>query len=159
MSLQIIAAMTPERVIGNEGKIPWRIPEDLNLFKVLTTGNTVIMGKNTWLSIPAKFRPLPDRTNIVVSRTLASADGAIVCKSLDEARAIADKRSEKVFCIGGAQLYAAALPFTDTMHLSWVKKEYSGDTKFPAVNFGLWKEVESKDFADFVYKKYTVMRH
>ncbi len=155
MEIQIIVAMTRDRIIGKDGKIPWSIPQDLNLFKRLTSNNTVIMGKNTWLSIPMRFRPLPDRVNIAVSGTLENADGAILCKDINEAMKRAEEQNGKVFCIGGAQLYTAMLPLAKTLHISWVKEIYSGDAHFPEVDFKEWKEVEAKEFKEFTYKKYV----
>ncbi len=153
--LNIIVAMTRDRVIGRDGKIPWHLKDDMALFKKLTVGNTVIMGKTTWLSLPDKFRPLPDRTNIVVSGTLPDQDGAVVCRSVDEALNEAKGSDGEAFCIGGAQLYKAMLPLADVLHVSWVKKDYDGDARFPDVDFSKWREVESQDLDGFTYRRYA----
>ena len=154
MGINVIVAMTKDRVIGEGGQIPWHIADDMRMFKTLTQGSTVIMGKTTWLSIPDRFRPLPGRANIIVSTTLDKQEGAKVCKSVDEALKEAKKNKNEIYCIGGARLYAAMLPLADTMYISWIRKEYDGDAYFPAVDFNKWKEADAKEFPDFVFKKY-----
>ncbi|MDE1865736.1 MAG: dihydrofolate reductase [Candidatus Micrarchaeota archaeon] len=150
----IIVAMTNDRVIGANGQIPWKIKDDMKLFKSLTEGNTVIMGKATWLSLPAKFRPLPNRSNIVVSTTLPPQEGAHVVKSIEGAIEAAKKNNNEIYCIGGSKLYGAALPHADKLCISWVKEPYKGDTYFPAINFNDWRIVETKEFAEFTFKRY-----
>ena len=113
------------------------------------------MGKNTWLSLSDKYRPLPRRTNIIVSGTLQEQKGAIVCKSVEEALKVARIYGDDVFCIGGAQLYEAMLPLADVLHISWVKISYDGDTYFPKVDLDLWEEKETKDFDGFTYREYV----
>ncbi len=153
--LDIIVAMTKDRVIGKNGRIPWHIKEDMALFKELTTNNVVIMGRTTWQSLPDRYRPLPDRINIVVSSTLSSQDGATVCDDIDEAMKVAKTHERGIFCIGGAQLYKAMLPLADMLHVSCVNKHYDGDAYFPEVDFSKWREVESKTFDEFTYRKYV----
>jgi dihydrofolate reductase len=155
MGITIIVAMTKDMVIGQNGEVPWHIADDMKLFKSLTEGNTVIMGKTTWLSIPEQFRPLPGRANIVVSTTLEQQPDAKVCKSVDDAVKEAKKSTKEIYCIGGAKLYAAMLPLADTMYISWVKEAYDGDTYFPNMDFKEWKEERSREFPDFVLKKYS----
>ncbi len=155
MSVSIIAALTKTRIIGKNGQLPWNIPEDLKHFKQLTTGCPVIMGKNTWESLPEKFRPLPGRQNIVVSSTMNEARGAIVAKTLQDAIKEGEKSGKEVFVIGGAQMYKSAMLLADTLHLSWVKKEYEGDTYFPEINENEWNVAEEKEYNEFTYKKYT----
>src|SRR3989338_139592 len=116
--ISIIAAMDRNRVIGKDNALPWNIPEDLKNFKALTSGKSVIMGRKTFESLG---RPLPKRQNIVVSRGMPPIEGVIVCSSLDEAFQAA--ASEEVFVIGGASIYAQALPYADRMYLSYVDKE------------------------------------
>ena len=155
MGISIIVAMTKNRVIGEGGDVPWHIADDMRLFKSLTEGNTVIMGKTTWRSIPDGFRPLPSRTNIIVSTTLEEQAGAKVCKSVDDAVREAKKNGKGIFCIGGAKLYSAMLPLADTMYVSWIKESYEGDTYFPEFNLKEWKEIETKDYPEFIFKKYS----
>lgn len=131
MIINVIAAMTAHnRVIGLRGGIPWRIPEDMARFKELTTNNTVIMGRKTWESLPANFRPLPKRENIVITRTLGyEAAGALVVPSFE--KAVETAVGDEVFVIGGATIYEQALPIADRLHLTLVHGEYQGDTFFP----------------------------
>jgi dihydrofolate reductase len=154
MSINIIVAMTKQRIIGKNGKLPWEIKEDMKLFKEKTMGKTVIMGKTTWLSIPKKFRPLPERANIVLSTTLENEKGIDICRNLKDGLKKGNEKKQEIFCIGGARLYEEMLPFTDILHISWIKKNYDGDTYFPKINFEEWEEIETKEFNDFIYKKY-----
>ena len=130
--LVVIAAMARGRVIGRAGALPWHLPEDLAHFRAATRGHAVIMGRKTWDSLPARFRPLPGRRNLVVTRnTTWRAEGADAAFSLDEAlaRVTGDKR---VFVIGGAELYAAALPLAHTLLLTEIDANIDGNTHFPA---------------------------
>ncbi len=155
MPINIIAAMTEDRVIGSKGSIPWKIPEETRLFRELTTGNIVIMGRNTWESLPSKFRPLPNRTNIIVSATMHGQKDAIVCRTVQEAVQKTHDYPGEVFCIGGAQIYAAMLPLANALHISQIKKRYEGDTYFPEIKSDEWKLTETKEFIDFTYKQYA----
>ena len=155
MTINIIVAMTKGRVIGKDNSLPWDILEEKKLFRELTKNKAVVMGRNTWLSIPEKHRPLSDRINIIVSRTLPEQRGAIVCKSVEEAVGRANRLGKEVYCIGGAQIYAAMLPMTQFLHISWIKKTYEGDAYFPDINFNDWQEQGTRDFAEFTYKRYT----
>ena len=145
--------MTKNRVIGKDNSLPWHIPEDLKNFKELTTENTVIMGRKTWESIPEKFRPLPNRNNIVISRNL-SAEGADVCSSVKEALEKAKSYGKEIFIIGGSSIYEQFLPLTDKMYISYLKEEYAGDTYFPNFNKEDWEIIERKDFAEFEFIVY-----
>lgn len=134
--LVLIAAMARGRVIGRVingvGALPWHLPEDMAHFRAATRGHAVIMGRKTWDSLPARFRPLPGRRNLVVTRNTSwRAEGADAAFSLDEAlaRVTGDNR---VFVIGGAQLYAAALPLAHTLLLTEIDASIEGDTHFPA---------------------------
>jgi dihydrofolate reductase len=134
--------MDDARVIGREGSLPWHLPEDLAHFKKLTTGHIVIMGRKTWDSLPAKFRPLPNRRNVVVSRNvsgLALPEGVLGVSSLDEAIAVSRLEaddSQRIWIIGGAQIYAAALPMCDEVHLTRVHGTHEGDARFPEFEDG-----------------------
>jgi dihydrofolate reductase len=138
----IVAAVARGGVIGRDNTIPWRLPEDMERFRALTTGHAVVMGRRTWDSLPARFRPLPGRRNLVVTRNLGwSAEGAERAGSLDEAlRILADE--PQVFVIGGAELYAAALPLADELYLTEVDVEVEGDTFFPGFDASAFDEVE-----------------
>ena len=119
-------------MIGRDGGIPWHIPEDVARFKELTTGHAVVMGRKTWESLPERFRPLPDRRNIVVTRNRAwTATGAERVGSIARGARCASRMAEHVFVIGGAEIYAAALPFADELVLTEVDLDVDGDTFFP----------------------------
>ena len=155
MVVSLIVAMTSERVIGSHGTIPWRIREETALFRQLTTGHAVIMGRGTWLSLPEASRPLKDRLNIIVSSTMRMADGAVVCSSIADAISEGRKRPGEIFCIGGAKLYSGMLPFSDRLHISIVDGSYAGDAYFPNIDYSEWREVSSRQFKDFRYSEYA----
>jgi len=139
MRVVLIAAVSRNGVIGHANDLLWRLPEDMQFFKRTTLGRPVIMGRKTWDSIPARFRPLAGRTNIVVTRQLGwQADGAVVAHTLDEALACASEAivaaqdtPELVFVIGGAELYGLALPRADELRLTEIDRDYVGDAHFP----------------------------
>lgn len=136
--LAIIVAVAANGTIGAGGSLPWRLPADLARFKALTSGHAIVMGRRTWTSLP---RPLPDRQNIVVTRsTTFVAPGAEVVHSLDEALAIV-RLPLPVFCIGGAALYAAALPRADLMVVTHIERAIPGDTMFPPIDLNVWREI------------------
>ncbi len=154
--ITLIAALTADRVIGKDGKIPWHFPEDLRNFKRLTTGNTVVMGRRTYESIG---RPLPQRNNVVVSTTLPSQEGLTVCSSLEEALQTAQSLEREIFIIGGATLYQATLPLADRMILSHVKGTYEGDTYFPEYNHSDWSVTNVESFPEFEVVTYEKSHH
>lgn len=131
--LVLIAAIAEaNRVIGQGGKVPWKIPEDSRRFRQLTLGHPIIMGRKTWVR-DLEERPLDQRHNIVVSTTLPlrSQPGQLsIVRSLAAGLAIASP-AEKIFIIGGASLYAEALPRVDRLELTWVAGDFPGDTYFP----------------------------
>ena len=137
----LVAALARNRVIGVGNRLPWRLPEDLARFKRLTMGAPVIMGRKTRESIG---RPLPGRRNIVVTRERAATwEGCVVAHSLDEALALADDAPE-AFVIGGAELYAEALPLADELLLTEIDAEVKGDTFFPSWDRAAFQE-ESRE--------------
>jgi dihydrofolate reductase len=137
----LIAAVAANGVIGARGKLPWHLPEDLKHFKALTLGHPVIMGRKTWESLG---RPLPGRENIVVTRTAAyEAPGASVAASLDAALALCAGEAV-AFVIGGAELYAAALPLAAGLVLTEIHRDYEGDTRFPDFDRRAWRETQRK---------------
>ncbi len=131
--ISIIAAIgANNRALGKDGDLLWKIPEDLKRFKQLTDGHPVIMGRKTWESLPERFRPLPNRTNIVVTRNASyRAPGAIVVADIDAAIATAAEMDSEIFVIGGGEIYAAALPSADRLYLTLIEAEKDGDTFFP----------------------------
>lgn len=138
-TLTLIAAVARNGVIGIDNRLPWHLPADLKHFKALTLGHTVIMGRKTWESLPDKFRPLPGRRNIVITRNPSyRAAGALVASTLPEALRAAE--SGEAFVIGGAELYAAALPLADRLQLTEIDADFEGDTRFPAIEGSQWLE-------------------
>ena len=133
--ISLIAAIGKERELGMQGKLLWSLPDDMRHFKEVTAGHPVIMGRKTWESLPERFRPLPGRTNIVVTRqTEYQADGAIVVDGLSDAFMAAEKApgAEETFIIGGGEMYAAALPYATHLYLTLVDATAEADTYFPA---------------------------
>jgi dihydrofolate reductase len=150
VSVTLVAAIAHGRVIGRGETIPWHIPEDLAFFRDLTVGHAVVMGRRTWDSLPERFRPLPRRRNIVVTRNQEwAADGAERAGSVDEALALVDDAAE-VFVIGGSEIFAAALPLADALVLTEIALDVEGDVLFPAWDRGAFTEVcrESRVAAD-----------
>ncbi|MBG6226123.1 dihydrofolate reductase [Arthrobacter sp. CAN_A2] len=129
----MIWAQTEDGVIGRDGGIPWHVPEDLAHFKATTTGHPVIMGRRTWESFPSTFRPLPDRTNIVISGSGVDLPGAVVVGSLDAAfeAARASPGAEEIWVIGGGRVYADAMPHANAALVTVVESAAEGDTLAP----------------------------
>ena len=140
--ISIIAAVAENGVIGDRNTLLWHISEDLKRFKALTSGHPVVMGRKTYESLG---RPLPNRTNVVLSRQELRLEGCRVVHSLAEAVALFP-RDEEIFIIGGAEIYAQALPSADRLYLTRVHRSYEGDTRFPDWDPGQWhlKESESR---------------
>ena len=137
MRLNLIYARARNGVIGRDGTLPWHVPEDLAHFKRHTAGCPVIMGRKTWDSLPPRFRPLPGRTNIVVTRQSGwQAGGAVVAHSLQDALACAGQAqpaASEVWVIGGAQIYAQALPLADELVVTEIDADIDGDAFAPAI--------------------------
>ena len=146
MKLGLIYARARNGVIGKAGGLPWHLPEDLAHFKRLTLGCPVIMGRKTWESIPERFRPLPGRTNIVVTRQADwNASGAERAASLDEAIASCAAQPQ-AWVIGGAQLYAQSLARADIAEVTEIDADYEGDAFAPELG-PHWKEVARETHA------------
>jgi dihydrofolate reductase len=138
-ALAMIWAQTVTGVIGGEGDIPWHIPGEQRRFKELTMGGTVIMGRKTWESLPARVRPLPGRDNIVVTRSADfSAPGARVAHSVDEALELADP-TKQAWCIGGGQLYAQLIDVASRLEVTEVDAAFPGDAYAPPIGEA-WRE-------------------
>jgi len=145
MKIMMIVAMDDQGIIGQDGKLPWRLSSDLKRFKKLTVAdgfNAVVMGRKTWDSLPIKFKPLPERLNIVMSRdTKWSAQGAEMALYPGRAIEIAYANGcEEFWVIGGAQIYKLYLDIVDEIHLTRVKTGNSGNINFPVLNWQEWKE-------------------
>ena len=144
MIVSLVAAVAANGVIGRDGDLPWRIPEDLRHFKAVTLGKPVIMGRKTWQSIG---RPLPGRRNIVVTRDASfAAPGAEIADSLDAALAMTADAAE-VCVIGGGEIYAQALPYGDRLYLTEIAATVAGDVHFPAFDRAVWQETDRTDHA------------
>lgn len=142
MPLHLIYARARNNVIGVNGDLPWHLPEDLAHFKRTTLGQPVIMGRITWESIPEKFRPLPGRTNVVVSRqTEFEASGAQVVASLQAAMDLFSP-DQVVWLIGGAQLYAQAMPYAQQLVVTEIDADFQGDAWAPDLIANEWQETE-----------------
>jgi dihydrofolate reductase len=130
--ISAIVAMASNRVIGNRGDIPWKIPGEQKMFKEITLGHTVIMGRKTYESIG---RPLPGRTNVVITRQSGyQADGCIVVHDLNSAIQSCPAEENEAFICGGGQLYQEAMSATDRIYLTVLSREVEGDTYFPEIS-------------------------
>ncbi len=140
--ITIIAAVAENLAIGREGRLIYRLPNDMKRFRTLTTGHTVVMGRRTYESLPNP--PLPNRRNIVLSRQLHRLDGCEVYASLDEA--LAHCQDEELFIIGGESLYRESLPLATRMHLTLIHASpLDADTFFPEYRDGEWTELSRQD--------------
>ncbi len=127
----IIAALAKNKVIGNGLDLPWKLPKDMKFFAETTKGHTVIMGSKTWDSIPMKYKPLPDRKNIVISRNILAVMGAEVFNDLEKA---INFSTGKIFICGGGEIYKLALPLATKLLLTEVDAEINGNIFFPEFN-------------------------
>ncbi|MBK9160989.1 MAG: dihydrofolate reductase [Nitrosomonadales bacterium] len=135
--ISILVAMARNRIIGVNNTLPWRCPEDLKHFKTLTMGHHMIMGRKTFDSIG---KPLPGRTTVVVTRNADLAiEGCLMAHSLEHA-ITACAGDEEIFIVGGAQLYAQALPLADTLYITEIQQDVAGDAWFPAFDRSEWRE-------------------
>ena len=163
MKISVVAAIARGGVIGRAGTIPWHIAEDARHFRELTMGHPVVMGRGTWDSLPERFRPLPGRRNVVVTRNPRwQAAGAVRAGSLEEALELV-AGAQQVFVIGGAELYAVALPLAEELRLTEVDLEIEGDVFFPPWSRSDFEEVSreqrlSEDGAPFAFVTYVRRR-
>jgi len=144
--ISIIVAVAKNNAIGKDNKLLWHLSEDLKRFKRLTTGHYIIMGKNTYYSLPR--RPLPNRTHIVLSDIPGEQiDKCIMAYTIEEAieKMIQD---EENFIIGGASIYKQFLPYANKLYITWVNEEFEADTFFPVLDENEWNVVSKKDFLE-----------
>ena len=134
MKLSLIAAMDRNRLIGNNNQLPWHLPADLAHFKQVTMGKSIVMGRKTYESIG---RPLPGRTNIVLSRQGFEAEGVVNVSSICEATALTVTEDE-IMVIGGGTIYQSLIDVVDRMYITYVDGEFSGDAWFPDFDETLW---------------------
>ncbi len=145
MKISLIAAVAENGVIGRDNDMPWHLPDDFAFFKRKTSHHPIIMGRK---SLESLGKPLPNRTNIVITRNLDfTADGVTVVHTLDDAVAEAKKATgttNEIFVIGGAEIYKLALPIATTLYLTEIHQTYEGDTHFPAFDKHEWQEISRR---------------
>lgn len=150
MKVSLIVAVAENYVIGKDNDLIWHLPRDMKFFKETTEGHYVIMGRRNFESIPEKYRPLPNRPNVIVTRQQDyTAENCDVVNSIEEGLEIARQNGEEeAFVIGGGQIYRLALEHNliDSMYITHIHKAFDGDTFFPEVDLNMWKEFERIDF-------------
>ncbi len=152
--ITLIAALAQNNCIGKNGKLPWHIPEDMVHFKELTTGKIVLMGRKTWESIPEKFRPLPNRKNIVITRQenyFVPSDVEVYTNIEDVLQKYA---AEEIMVIGGAEIYKQTIDTADVLEITHVKESVDGDAFFPEIKKDIWNETHREDFENFSFVTY-----
>ena len=144
-NVKLIYATSLNGVIGNKGKIPWHVPEDLQAFKEKTQGDVVVMGRKTWESLPESVKPLPDRINIVLSNSVgyASFPGAILTNAFRHAVSLAKERT--LWVIGGEKLLNEALPHATEIHVTEIMLSVDGDTYAPVVDTRIFELTDMSD--------------
>jgi dihydrofolate reductase len=143
MKISLVVAVAGNGVIGKNNDLPWHLPDDMKFFMEKTKGHHVIMGRRNYESLPEKFRPLPNRVNIVVTRrTDYEAPGCSVVHSMNDAFNLAEANGEdEVMVIGGADIYRLALPYAHSLYITEIKASVNGDVYFPEFDKNKWKEV------------------
>jgi dihydrofolate reductase len=154
--LSLIAAISKNNCIGKNNKLLWNIPDDMKHFVKITKNKTVLMGRKTWESIPAKFRPLPNRTNIIITRnteykTQVPKD-VRVYTSIKEA--LNNHPDKEVIVIGGGQIYKQTIDMADKLYITHVNMNVDGDAFFPEINLNKWQEIEREDHEKFSFVNY-----
>jgi dihydrofolate reductase len=161
MKISLIVAMASNRAIGLNNQMPWHLSADLKKFKKITMGAPILMGRKTYESIG---RPLPGRTNIIISRNPSySQPDCLVFNDIEKALESC-RDAEEIFVIGGSDLYKSMLPVADTLYLTQIHQEFPGDTFFPEIDAEQWIEVEREDIqddpdVDFSYSFLKLERH
>lgn len=162
MAIQLIYARAANGVIGKDNTMPWHLPEDLAHFKEMTQGCAVVMGRKTWDSLPVRFRPLPGRTNVVVTRQPdwqpePASEQVVRAGSLEAALELAQKLSSDVWVMGGSQIYAQALPLADAVEVTEIGQEYEGDAFAPELG-AEWKVVRRSEHVSSKGLPYSFVR-
>jgi dihydrofolate reductase len=146
MKISLIVAMASNRVIGLNNQMPWHLSADLKRFKKITLGFPIVMGRKTHESIG---KPLPGRTNIVISRNPTyKPEGCLVVNSIESALKAGCQDAENIFVIGGSTLYEELLPVAGTLYITQINKKFEGDTFFPKIDAHQWAEAEREDIDD-----------
>ncbi len=149
--LHIIVAMSDDRLIGASGDIPWNLPEDLKLFRELTMGNSVIMGRKTYESIG---HPLTGRNNIVISTSMQKTEGIELFPTFAKGLIRAQSLGREIYCIGGREIYQEALPLASHLHISWIAGDFKGDRFFPDFDQELWQMINKSRHSGFTHISY-----
>ena len=164
-NISLIVAVSENMVIGKDNKLAWHLPDDMNYFSNMTKGHSIIMGRKNWESIPKKYRPLPERKNIVVTRNNKFEDkGAIIVNSIEKAVKKARRfDEEEIFIIGGGEIYKLGFAYVDKLYITEIYANIDGNTYFPKWNKENWKEISrishpkdekhEFDFDYVIYKK------
>jgi dihydrofolate reductase len=162
MQLNLIYARARNGVIGKQGLLPWHLPEDLAHFKRTTLGCPVIMGRKTWDSLPPKFRPLPGRTNVVITRQSDwQENGVIPVNNMLEALSICERiqpRADQVWVIGGAQIYAQTLPLAKRVVVTEIDSDFEGDAYAPTLDAD-WQETNREQHASTTGLKFSFVSY
>jgi dihydrofolate reductase len=159
MKLSLIVAMSANRVIGRDNKMPWHLSADLKHFRTITMNSPILMGRKTFESIG---KPLDGRTNMILSKNPTyQPDGCLVFDSLEKALTAAKNFGDELFIIGGATLYEIALPFAKQLYLTQIETDFDGDTFFPEIDFNEWDEIACERVTndpkvDFSYRFLTL---
>jgi dihydrofolate reductase len=154
--ISLIAAVADNKVIGSHNDLPWYLPEDLKHFKELTTGHTVLMGKNTFESILKRIgKPLPNRKNVVLTRdkNFQTPEGVVVYHDLTDALAALANDGE-IMVAGGAQIFQQTIELADKLYITEVHQQASGDVLFPDIDHRFWKETARQDHEEFSFVTY-----
>lgn len=157
MSLSLIVAYATNYAIGKDNKLLWRQKADMQYFKKLTQGKTVLMGKNTYLSLPKAFRPLPNRLNIVISsgEPIEFAENLVWYTSLDQAFEDLKKKDGEIMVIGGAQIYKQAIEKVDTIYATEIDVTLDADTFFPEINPVIFEKISIESFSKDADNEYN----
>lgn len=150
----IVAAVARNGCIGKDGELPWRIPEDLQRYRRITMGKVVVMGRKTWESIPEKYRPLPGRTNVVITRNAGYPLPADVERAGSLEEALARHAGRDLVVNGGGTIYERALARADALDITHVHRHVAGDTFFPPIDPSVWKESWREDHEGFSFVTY-----
>ena len=150
--IKIIAAMTNEGVIGNEGTLPWHISDDLKLFKRLTKGEVVVMGRKTFESLNMP-QGLPERINIIITsqKNFKPCRGLYFMDDID----VILEYGINCFIIGGASIYKKFLPYANELYISTILRNYKGDTFFPEIYWNNWKVDRKEEYSEFIFEKFV----
>ncbi len=153
--ITLVAAIAKNNCIGKNGELPWNIPEDMKRMRAITLGKVLIMGRRTWESIPANRRPLPNRTNVVITSDTTYTLPNGVEKYSNVSEAIAAHAQEEIVGFGGERIFTEMMPMADVLEITHVDQTVDGDAFFPVIDPSIWKEVWREDHEGFSFVRYT----